>query len=297
VLLAVGIALSAAVLAQPRGSLARLLPRDTVAPIVFGSVVLLLATVAIALLGAWNTSLSGVQSVTNLWELSILLFMMYSLLAILPLIAGVNYLRERWGGREPTPSDGNGASRPREVRPRRRPSPGPRWVVVAVVGVLAVPLASGMAVSVTEMPGFVHTYLMGQSNGTGDDLLALEWAGVHLPSCSGVLVAPGSAAQFLPEYTSSVKVVYPAYPIPTNLTYYTVVTNLWAATYGPATRSGMLELGVTEVFVTGATTNTFPAFSTAPLSGSSDFARLFSAGDASVWAFEPGITSLDCAPT
>jgi len=297
VLLAIGLALAVVVLAQPRGSLARFLPPDTVALIVFGAVVLLSATVVIALLGAWNSSLSGVQSVTNLWELSILLFMSYSLLALLPLVAGLNYLRDRWGSREPSPPDPNVSPRPRAPRPWRHRSSGPQWTVVAVVGVLAVPLASGMAVSVTDMPGFLQHYLMGQSNGTEDDLLALAWAGMHLPSCSGVLVAPGSAAQFLPEYSSAVKIIYPAYPIPTNLTYYTVVTSLWAATYGPATRAGMLELGVTEVFVTGATTNTYPAFSTVPLSGSSDFARLFSAGDASVWAFDPGITALECSPT
>jgi hypothetical protein len=296
VLLAVGLALSAVVLARPRGSLGRYLPRDTVAFIVFGTAVLLLATVIVALLGAWNTSLSGIQSVTNLWELSILLFTFYSLLAVLPLVAGTNYLQDRWAARGPGTPDSNGPAPPYPPRRWRRRSSGPRWAVVVAVASLAVPLASGMGVTVTEMPGFLHDYLMGQSNGTQDDLLVLDWAGAHLPACSGVLVAPGSAAQFLPEYTSSVRIIYPVYPTPTNLTYYTVVTDLSGANYGSGTRAGLLELGVTEVFVTGATTNTYPAFSTIPLSGSLDFSRLFSAGDASVWAFEPGISSLGCSP-
>jgi len=297
VLLAVGLVLSAVVLARPRGSLARSLPRDTVAFLVFGTAVLFSATEVVALLGAWNTSLSGIQSVTNLWELSILTFMFYSLLAILPLVAGTNYLRDRWGLREPNPTASARSSRARSSRPSRRRSSNLRVAGVVAVVVLAVPLAAGMAVTTSEVPGFLHVYLKGQSNGTQDDILALQWAGAHLPGCSGVLVAPGSAAQFLPEYTGSVRIIYPAYPIPTNLTYYTIVRDLSEAIYGPITRAGMLELGVTEVFVTGATTNSYPAFSTAPLSNSSDFSQLFTAGDASVWAFEPGVSDLNCSPT
>jgi len=254
-------------------------------------------TIVVTLLGAWNTSLSGIQSVTNLRELSILLFTCYSLIAILPLVAGTNYLRSLGASRPSDPADPTDRSRGLSVRSWRRERSTARWWVVAAVGVLVVPLGSGLAVTATEMPSFVHDYIGGQSNGTPEDLLALEWAGAHLPGCSGVLVAPGSAAQFLPEYTSSVRMIYPIYPTPTNLTYYTVVTNLTAGSYGPPTRAGMLDLGVTVVFVTGATTNTYPAFSTADLAGSPDFSLLYSAGDASLWAFHPGISLLDCVPT
>lgn len=169
-------------------------------------------------------------------------------------------------------------------------------MVVAAVAVLLVPIGSGFGVTATDLPGYLHSFLLGQSNGTEDDLTVLEWSGGHLPSCSGVLVAPGSAAQFLPEY-ATLRIIFPTFPTPSNLTYYHVVQNLSNGVYQNSTRAGMIALGVTEVFVTGATTVTYPPFSLAPFQSSPDFTLLTSSGDASLFGFYPGIAAHGCAPT
>lgn len=297
VLLVGGLALAVVALMRRRGRLPRYLPPELAGWTLVGSVVQLAVTGVVGLLGQVNTSLSGIQSVTNLWELSILLFTFYSLVALLPLIAGASYLGTRLGARSPRPPPPASPSPSPQIPPAPRASSGGRrWPVVVAVVVLAVPLGSGLGVTVTDMPAYLHNYLLGQSNGTEEDLSVLEWAGSHLPSCSGVLAAPGSAAQFLPEY-ATLRLIYPAFPVPTNLTYYDVVQNLSRGVYQGTTRVGMLALGVTEVFVTGATTVTYPPFSLAAFRGSPDFALLASSGDAFLFAFNPGITAQECPPT
>lgn len=297
VLLALGIALSVVLLSRRREGLRQYLPVELVEVGLVGTAVLLVVTIAVGLLGQWNTSLSGIQSVTNLWELSILLFTFYSLIALVPLVAGGEYL---WAHRHQRPKESppffaRGSSTTRWLA-RYRPPHRHRWPMVAAVAVLLIPLGSGLGVTVTSLPEYLHNYLLGQSNGTEDDLTVLEWASTHLPSCSEVLVAPGSAAQFLPEY-ATVRMIYPAFPVPANLTYYDVVQNLSNGVYGPATRAGMLALGVTEVFVTGATTNTYPPFLVAPLRASPDFTLLTSSGDAFLFEFSLGVTMQGCPPS
>ena len=297
VLLVGGLVLSALVLTGRLGSLREYLSAGLVEWTLVGAATLLVVTVIVGALGEWNTSLSGIQSVTNLNELSILLFLFYSLIALLPLVAGVNYLRTHRGSASGRPTPGRSPSLHPRVSFGRFGSSRRRWTTVVAVGVLVVPLASGVAVTTAIMPGYLHTFLRGQSNGTQEDVTVLEWAGEHLPSCSGVLAAPGSAAQFLPEF-ATLRIIYPVFPVPANLTYFNVVQNLSNGTYGPTTREGMLMLGVTEVFVTGATTNTYPAFSLVPLRAApSAFTLLDSSGDAFLFAFNPGIVSENCPPT
>lgn len=295
VLLVGGLLLSVLVLADRPKSLRRYLPVDLVEWTLVNTGLVLLITAVVGVLGQWNTSLSGVQSVTNLWELSILLFLLYSLVAILPLVAALNYLWKRQDATSTTSRVPGDASASFPSAGHRRSNPRRRWKVVMAVAVLVVPLASGLVVTSGSMTGYLHTYLLGQSNGTQEDVTVLQWAGDHLPSCSGVLAAPGSAAQFLPEFTT-VHIIYPTFPTPTNLTYYEIVQNLSSGRYGPATRAGMVSLGVTEVFVTGATTNTYPPFSLTPFETSADFTLLFSSGDAYLFAFGPGISAQGCPP-
>ncbi len=146
-----------------------------------------------------------------------------------------------------------------------------------------------------SVPGYIHSYLLTQANATSDDVAALEWASVHLPSCSRVLVAPGSAAQFLPEY-AVVNVLFPTYPYPANLSYTILVSNLTAGSYSNATVAALVDLGVTEVFATGPTTNTFLPFDVRPLENSPDFMTLFERGDATILAFAPGVSLSGCDP-
>jgi len=295
ILLLVGGVLCILVLATSGGRLSHLLPREVATWTVANTLVPLALIGVVAAGREWSTSKSGIQAVTNLWELSILLFLFYSLIALLPIVAATTYLlaqREQRGRGAGTPDfyppgrDLHGHPRAASSRP---------WVTAVMVLVVAMPLASGAVVSAAEAPGYLHTYLLGQSNGTADDVSVLEWAGSHLPPCSEVLVAPGSAAQFLPEY-AKVGMITPVYPTPTNLTYYDVVSNLTAGVYDASTREGMLTLGVTEVFVTGATTDTYAPFSPTPMHESADFSILVSSGDAMIFAFEPGIRASACPP-
>jgi hypothetical protein len=107
-------------------------------------------------------------------------------------------------------------------------------------------------------------------------------------------VAPGSAAQFLPEF-AQVHVVYPMNPQPTNLSYATVVADLTSGIYANSTRSNLLLLNVTEVFVTGQNSVAYPPFLLTPLADSSDFRELFHEGDAAVLDFLPGSSAQTCA--
>jgi hypothetical protein len=291
VLLVVGIALSIFLLLRPQSALGRYLSTDLVRWVGLSTLILLAETSALLALGTLNGSVSGIQSVTNLWETSVLLFFFYQLIAVLPLVAMTNSLR-----------GSSGVSRASASPPPRLPAVGRRpiragvsgWRAVTVV-VLLVALGTGGGATVVAVPGYLHSYLLTQANATSSDVAALEWAPAHLPSCSRVLVAPGSAAQFLPEY-AVVNVIYPTFPYPTNLSYSTIVTDLTAGNYSNTTRAALTELGVTEIFATGQTTNAFLPFDVRPLENSSDFTVLFAQGDATILVFLPEVVISGCAP-
>jgi hypothetical protein len=256
--------------------------------VLVGTTVLLLETVVLLTVGTANTTVSGIQSITNLWETSVLLFLFYSLIAALPLVAATRQLVR---ARRVSRSSGPPASSP----PTRRQGKVPRQIGTVLALVLVViPLMTGGA-SMIVVPGYLHTTIASEANATRADVQALEWAGANLPECSHVLVAPGSAAQFLPEF-ALVHLVFPVFPSPTNQSYSILVANLTAGVYTGATRAAAIELGVTEVFVTGATTNAYPPFEQGPLRHSSDFEALFSQADALISEFIPGVASTGCLP-
>lgn len=292
VLLVVGVALAGMLNTRWRARVGEWVPRDVGQTIVAGTAVLLGLTSALAFVDAASPSNGLVPGITNLWETSIQLFVFYELLAILPLVAAANYLAMRIAGRE-SPS----------LTVPRHPSmftlargPSSSLPTIAAVALLAIPLSSGLAGTVVSAPAYLHSYILLQANGTQGDLTALEWAGAHLPSCSRVVVAPGSAASFLPEF-GTVRLMYPAMPSPANYSYYLIITDLTEGTYNNATRAALEQIGATEVFITGATTNARPPILATPLLTSADFSLLFHAGDAEIFGFDPGIQALNCAPT
>ena len=292
ILLVVGVVLSGWLLVRPQSALSRLLSPELVRWVIASTIILLAETSILLALGTVNGSVSGIQSVTNVWETSILLFLFYQLIAVLPLIAATNYL----GNRPSTPRKSVALARPpSSCKPISGGRTAANWRPIAVA-VLLVALGTGGAATVGAVPGYLHSYLLTQANSTTDDVVALEWASTHLPSCSRVLVAPGSAAQFLPEY-AVLNVVFPTFPYPVNQSYNTVVGNLTAGIYSNSTRSAMLDLGVTEVFATGQTTVTFLPFDVQPLEHSSDFSVLFAQGDATILEFLPGIAMSGCPST
>ncbi len=258
--------------------------------LVLGVVVLAGEISLLLALAAVEPSISGIQSITNVWETSFLLFIFYALFALTPLISlGRTALGTRGQIVHPRPSTdrnegGRGLGSARGNHRRE---------AVALLGLV---LLIGAGGTVAYAPSYIHGSIVAEANTTAGDLAALEWAGIHLPSCSRVLVAPGSAAQFLPEY-AQVHLVFPVFPSPTNRSYKFLVENLTAGTYGNGTRTALDELAITEVFITGQTTDAWLPFQAAPLRASSDFSDLFTSGDAMVFGFVPQISESGCAPT
>jgi hypothetical protein len=233
-----------------------------------------------------DPSISGIQAFTNVWETSFLLFILYSLVALVPLVVAL-------GRALPSPSVDRTSTTGISPRDAGRPRDRRRTIFLLVV---VVPLALGTAGTIAYAPAYLHQAIVAEANATSGDVQALEWAGAHLPACSQVLVPPGSAAQFLPEY-APIHLVFPVYPSPTNRSYNYVVTNLTAGVYNVGTRAALTQLGITELFVTGATTNSYAPFQSAPLRASADFTVLFSEQDATIFEFVAGVESSGCAPT
>jgi hypothetical protein len=285
-----GWALWATAAATRRTSLSQL-----AADLVVGTAALFLLTGVLLLSALPGPEASDLQSITNLDESSILLFIFFGALSAFPLVMALSWLTER---RAVVARAGPDPSRHRPAfslgGKRSRESGGYRAVVETLaVLVLLIPLSAGTAFSLVEGPGFIQANVGKTSNVTAGDLAAMDWVGANLPSCSAVLVAPGSAGQFLPEY-SVVHLVFPMNPVPRNQSYAVVVSNLTAGEYSSITRSALENLGITEVFVTGQTSVSYEAFSAGPLKSSSDFVLLDQSGDAFVFGFLPGESATGC---
>jgi hypothetical protein len=164
---------------------------------------------------------------------------------------------------------------------------------IAAIAIIVVSFGIGGVTSVTEVTPYLHDHFHLFSNVTDADLEALGWAGEHLPNCSRVMAAPGSAALFLPLY-ASVAIDFPMEPLPLNLSYNIAVANLTSGVFSSATNSALLELGITVVFVTQQNSVSYLAFQPAALLGSHEFARLYVNGDAQIFAFEPGEALTGC---
>ncbi len=188
----------------------------------------------------------------------------------------------------PPPVTGGTAAAP-------HPRPGSAATYFVVLAVVVASIGLGASATAISAPAYLQHHLDELSNVTNADLQALQWAGAHLPSCSRVLAAPYSAAMFLNLY-ANVHIVFPAFPLSVNLSYYVAVTDLTQGAYDNATRTALLELGITEVFVTAQTSVSYPPFQAGPLLVSTDFSPVFSSGDAAIFVFLPGEGSSGCSP-
>ena len=217
--------------------------------------------VLIALLGAGTLANAGLTPFPTLFrftsaaELSALLFLLYALVAAIPLAVALGSLA-------------------RHRAPSELPSRGARAAPRVDLGRVAVPalvalaiLLPGAVVSTTELPGQLHSVYADFSNLTSADLDLLAWAPGHLPPPQGVLVAPGSVAEFLPAYDPSIVLLYPMavdflvyHPL-----YWTVVDELTNGTLDSAGRSALHAIGAEFVVVTEQNTVLFRPLDPAPL--------------------------------
>ena len=219
-------------------------------------------------------------------QLSVWLFTIYGLVAAIPLALAL----ERFTGwlRRVDATFTTG-SRPVARAPARVPRSVASRVVLplTVAMVIVVP---GVVLTPTVLPptlsGLYHDF----GNVTGADFDLLEYAGDHLPSGARVLVAPGSAGQFLPGYCSNIVLLYPMIPDWTtvNASYELLVRDLPNGTMGPVDERALTVLDVGYIVVTQNNTRLWPAFSPQPfLSMPADYPVLFHEDDAYLFAVTP----------
>jgi hypothetical protein len=297
VLLALGLAVLALWVVLPRGGLRRYLPSELAAPIIVSTAVTFSVTAVLVAITVGPLGRSVLAESTTAYESSFLLFICFQAVALLPLAVAVEYLRvrssERDQGTQPAEEHSSRGGRRQRITARAPTGSGAVYAIALVLVVGSFGLGAGATLA--NAPGYIQDHLHELSNVTSADVNALEWAGANLPSCSRVLAAPSSAAMFLNLY-AHVQLVFPAFPLPVNLSYYVAVANLTHGTYTNATRNALQQLQITEVFVTGQTSVSYLPFQSAEMRSSGDFASLFDAGDASVFQFLPGTDASGCVP-
>jgi hypothetical protein len=237
--------------------------------------------VLVALIGLlWAASsgfgpVAGLADVTSAAELSIWLFTLYTLVAGLGLVL----LLERLTAivRAPGPAPARIPARRAIASPLGLPR---GTVTVLLILVIVVP---GVVLSPTQLPPVLTDLYHEFGNVTAADFDLLDYAGGHLPSGARVLIAPGSAAGFLPGYARDLVLLYPLVPgwEWLNSSYRVVVSQLTNATLNSTGEAALASLDVQYIIVTGNNTILWPAFSPAPLlADPSAFPLVWNEGDA-----------------
>ena len=255
----------------------------------FRSFVAAAAVVTIALLGIlWGASTGfgpavRLSDVSSGAELSIWLFTLY------PLVGGIVLvlLLERVVALARTSSPPSPPTAGR-TRPGFRTAGLPRGTVPALLVVVIV--VPGVVLTPTALPPVLTTLYTDFGNVTSADFALLHYAGAHLPSGARVLVAPGSAAEFLPGYAPDLVLLYPLVPgwMWLNSSYRLVVSELTNATLNATGLAALTALDVQYVVVTGNNTLLWRPFSPAPLlAAPNTFPLLWNEGDAYLFARVP----------
>lgn len=232
-------------------------------------------------------------------EFSIVLFMLYSSVATLPLILATEWLATELDPRLYAPSEVTSEGPrlvPRSLGAHRRLRADTQKLSLALaMACLIVPLGTGLAVTTIEAPTYIVSGIDAQlGNVTASDISALEWSESNLPDCSGILVAPGSAALFLPGYDPHLRLLYPMNPRTENLSYVNAVQDLTTGQFSNTTSSDLESLHVTEVFVTGQSNVLYKPFQSRVLESSPNFLPVFESGDAGIFEFLPMSDALEC---
>lgn len=191
-----------------------------------------------------------------------------------------------------------------EWAPARRSSPDSaavrragrsRWPTPTVALLVALLLfVPGVAVTATQFPSSVQGLYGSFGNVSADDFALLAWAPDHLAPGSRVVVAPGSAAEFLPSYAPGLRILYPMvvgfeYP---NATYRDLIVELTNSTLAPNASSDLRVLGAQYIAVTGTNSVLGDPFSLGPfLADPSAYPVVFHSGDAYIFAVAAAMPS------
>jgi len=232
----------------------------------------------------WAGSQGGVlghlSSVVSESEASIWLFTIYALIAALPLALALEWAVRAKGPVGPAP----------ERAPRRRSwrlDGNSRRAAAALPVVIAlVVVVPGGVLTPVQLAPVLSTLYTSFGNVTGADFDLLAYAGTHLPDGARVLVAPGSAGEFLPAYDPTAVVLFPMLPgwDRFNASYSLVVSELTNATFNLRGALALNALDVQYVIVTQANSILWPAFSPLPFLQGGFYSVLFAEGDAYLFA-------------
>jgi hypothetical protein len=215
-------------------------------------------------------------------ELSLWLFTLYVFIAALPLVIGLDRL-----GSPEAADPSSLRAKPTSTSSRRFHARSELARTVLPLAVALVIVVPGVTLTPTSFAPVLTRLYQEFGNVTTDDLALLDYAGSHLPSGARVLVAPGSAADFLPGYAADVVLLYPLIPgWPwVNASYTLLVRQLSNGTLDAQGFDALANLNVTNIVVTGNSTVLWPAFSPRPLlADPSEFPVLWHQGDAFLFA-------------
>lgn len=257
--------------------------------------ILLPATGAAVLIAAMAFSGGGgiLASTTNASELALFFILMEGLLGALALVLVVRWVGRAWPRarssiRSPLPL----AARGRALLP-----------MGAALSILVLSLVIPLAVTTSEAPSYLKLELSEVSMVTPSDVSAMEYLGTQ--PLGPVLVAPGSAGEFLPAFVQD-PVIYPlvglgggvgyvaqytngnlsiSYSGPfSNATYQSVVTELTSGNLSSQFPRELAILSVHYILVTGESTTLFLPFDArALLADAGQYPVLYHSGDAYVF--------------
>ena len=247
------------------------------------AIVLLLGVVLVA--GAGYAPAVAFSHITSASELSVWIFALYGFVAAIPLALAL----ERFAGwvRRSTPT-APGTPPSAGPGPAARSRPSVLRAIAPIVVALAI-VVPGVVLTPTELSTSLSGTYSDFGNVTAADFDLLDYAGVHLPSGARVLVAPGSAGEFLPGYCSNIVLLFPMVPgfRTINASYELLVQALPNGTLGPPELQALSALDVNYVVVTGANTVLWRPFSPAPfLAEPSAYRPVFEEGDAYLFEIE-----------
>ncbi len=213
-------------------------------------------------------------------EASIWLLTVYALIATLPLLFAFEWA-VRANRRTAATAGASPRARAWRLDGGRREAAAALPLLVALAIVLP-----GAVLTPTQLAPVLTTLYTDFGNVTSADFDLLSYAGAHLPGGARVLVAPGSAGEFLPAYDPTAVLLYPMVPGWTrlNTSYSLVVQELTNATLAPGGIPALRALHVEYILVTGTSSTLFPPFSASPLI-EHGLPLLFSEGGAYLFEF------------
>ncbi len=193
--------------------------------------------------------------VSNAGELGVSLFVVYGLVAAVPIALALERVGQRHAADPPGPGATRRTARQAELR---------ALAPFALAVVLIVPAA---VLTPTSLSPVLQSYYHDFGSVSGADFALLEDASAFVPAGSRVLVAPGSAAEFLPGYVRGITLLYPMEPgfSRANGSYSLVVRDLTNGTLDVSVLAAIAALAPEFIVVTGNNTVLWGAFWASPL--------------------------------